>query len=178
MEKEKKGLVHLYCGEGKGKTTAAVGLGVRAAGSGMKVLFLQLMKSGASAERKVLQNIPGFTLIACPSSVLFFSRMSPEQKQAAKQQTRERVQGAFEKAAEEEYDMLIADEAIGAADLGLIPPDLLLRLIENKPRKLEVVLTGRNPGERLCQTADYISEIRKIKHPYDAGISARPGIEY
>ena len=170
------GLIHIYCGDGKGKTTAAVGLAVRAAGAGKKVVFTQFLKDGSSSEISVLQSIDNIKTIHCDTVRGFWYRMDAAQKaQAGKDYTK-----LFENAAElaREADLLIMDEIISACGHGAVREAAVLDYLRSKPDGLEVVLTGRDPSEELIDLADYVSEIRKIKHPYDRGITAREGIEF
>ena len=170
------GLIHIYCGEGKGKTTAAVGLSVRASGCGKRVVFAQFLKSRKSGERTSLALLPGVTLTEVPECVKFTFRMTEQEKLAAAELCGKQLEEAFRLA--QGADLLVLDEAVGAVAKGLLEERTLLEYLRNKPKNLEVVLTGRNPSEELCEAADYISEIRKIKHPYDKGIPARRGIEF
>lgn len=171
-----KGYIHIYCGDGKGKTTAAVGLAVRACGAGWRVVFAQFLKGPDSAERLALGKLPGITLARVPESVKFTFQMDAAEKDQAALFCAEQLKEAFELA--QNADLLILDEAFGAVSSGLLEETSLLEAIQKKPEGLELVMTGRNPGERILQTADYISEIIKRKHPFDEGVTARKGIEY
>lgn len=173
----KKGLIHIYCGDGKGKTTAAMGLTVRAAGSGMKVVLVQFMKDGASNEVKVMKGLPGVTY-ACVDKKLGFSwNMTEEEKEEAKILYQQLFCDATKMAVEQEADLLVMDEFMSAYNYGWINQRAALEFLQNKPEKLEVVLTGRDPGEELTSLADYVTEMQKIKHPFEKGIPARKGIE-
>ena len=155
--------VHIYCGDGKGKTTAAVGLAVRAAGCGRKVLITRFLKTDHSGEVAALGLIPGITVTPCEKSFGFTFRMTEEQKKEAAVYYTALLDRTLKKAAKGGYHMLVLDEIMAVMNCGLV---------------LEVVMTGREPSEELISLADYVSEIRKVKHPYDQGISAREGIEY
>ncbi len=172
-----KGLVHIYCGDGKGKTTAAAGLAIRCAGGGGRVLFYQFLKDGRSGEINVLKNIDNITVVEGYSEIKFSCNMTEEEKNAAKQHYTEKLRELKDRVSCQNYDMLVLDEACGALSLGYISKEDLLLFIKNKPVGLELVLTGRNPCESLIENADYVSEIKKIKHPFDKGISARKYIE-
>lgn len=174
----KQGLIHIYCGDGKGKTSAAIGLAVRAAGSGMKVLFTRFLKNENSAELKILDQIPEIEVIHLPKSYGFYHTLTEEEKSETKQMYGTLWQTAWERVKKGECDMLIMDEFMAADRYGLIPHKEALTFLMEKPREVEVVLTGRNPSEDLLKVADYVSEIRKVKHPFDDGIPARRGIEY
>lgn len=172
----KKRCLHIYCGDGKGKTTASVGLAVRAAGNGMKVLFCQCMKDGTSSEVAMLEKL-GITYCCCREQFGFFWNMTEEQKEKAGRAYTELFEDAVRRAREEGYDLLVVDEFMSAYNHGLINQKKALDFLVNRPEGLEVVLTGRDPGEELLGLADYVTEMRKIKHPFDEGIPARKGIE-
>lgn len=170
------GLIHIYCGDGKGKTTAATGLAVRASGAGKKVLFVQFFKNGSSSEIKPLQSLENVQTLHCVTVPGFYSRMRPEQQQQAKQD----YSALFKNAASlaKEVDLLILDEIISTCNYGVVDEADLTAFLDNKPENLEVVLTGRSPSPALTERADYITSMEKIKHPYDRGIFARKGIEF
>lgn len=171
-----KGCLHIYCGDGKGKTTAAVGLAVRAAGYGMKVLFCQCMKDGSSSEVKMLEKL-GIDYCCCREKFGFFWNMTEEQKKDAACAYTQLFLDVTKKAAEEGYEMLVIDEFMSAYEHGLIDQKKALAFLVNRPQGLEVILTGRDPGEELLELADYVTEMKKRKHPFDQGVGARRGIE-
>lgn len=170
--------VHIYCGEGKGKTTAAVGLAVRAAGCGKKILITRFLKTDHSGEVAALSLIPGISVTPCEKSFGFFFRMTEEQKTEAAVYYTELLDRTLKKAAAGTWHMLVLDEIMAVMNFGLVREETVREFIAGRPSGLEVVMTGRGPSEKLISMADYVSEIRKIKHPYDQGISAREGIEY
>lgn len=172
----KKGCLHIYCGDGKGKTTAAVGLAVRAAGHGMKVLFCQCMKDGTSSEVQMLKKL-GIDYCCCTEKFGFFWNMTEEQKGQAKCSYEELFEEAVKTAAEEDVFLLVMDELIAAYNHGLLDRERVLVFLKEKPEGLEIVLTGRDPAPELVELADYVSEIQKKKHPFDRGLPARRGIE-
>jgi cob(I)alamin adenosyltransferase len=174
IEKQ-KGLIQLYCGDGKGKTTAAMGLCIRAAGNGRKVLLFQFLKANTSGEIKVLSSIPYITILKSPDKMKFTIDMTPQEKAELTAHSIEIFETIKKMATE--YDLLILDEIVYAISGGFFPEDLLIDFLQNKPFSLEVAMTGQNPGQRLIQIADYVSEIKKIKHPYDSGVKGRKGIE-
>ena len=176
MEK-RRGLIHLYYGDGKGKTTAALGLTIRAAGSGLRIIFVQFLKSHGTGELSIIENIPNITVLRGKEGTQFSFSMSEEQKEKTKLVHNENLKKAMELAALGNCDMIVLDEAIGAYGRDLIDKQLLETFVQNKPDQLELVLTGRNPASWMINCADYASEIKKIKHPYDNGIPARNGIE-
>ena len=170
------GLIHIYCGDGKGKTTAATGLAVRAAGAGKKVVFTQFFKDGSSSEVKVLQSIGNVHVMHCKTVRGFWKRMTDEQKARASEDYTKLLADVI--AAASDADILVLDEIISACNHGTVAETAVTDFLRNKPEKLEVVLTGRNPSDALLELADYVTEMRKIKHPYDCGIAARKGIEF
>ncbi len=175
--KEELGLVHIYCGEGKGKTTAAMGLALRAIGHGLRVVIVQFLKDGQSGELMALEQFPQITIFAGKSTRAFSFHMTDEERAACKLEHDANLMNAIRLCESGSCDILILDEAVGAYQKKLLAQDLLLNFIENRPPNIEILLTGRNPDEKLCSLADYISEIKKIKHPFDRGIRARFGIE-
>lgn len=171
------GLLHIYCGDGKGKTTAALGLSIRAAGSGMKVLFLQFLKGNDSSEVKILNTIANITYLPCEKTFGFTWNMTEEEKKEVVQVCSDHLMLAINKATNEHYDLVVFDEIISAYQNNFINQDFFVDFLEHKPKTLEVVLTGRDPDQRLLQLADYVSCIEKVKHPFDQGIPSRVGIE-
>lgn len=173
----KSGMVHIYCGDGKGKTTAAMGMAVRAAGFGLDVLICQFMKDNRTSERKILEQIANISILNGLDEEKFSFQMTNEEKLDRRRFYTEQFKKAAELACTKEYDMLVLDEILYAVRAGFLDEDIIIAFLENRPDRLEVVMTGNGRFERLEQLADYISEIRKIKHPYDKGLKARKGIE-
>jgi len=171
-----KGCLHIYCGDGKGKTTASVGLAVRAEGNRMKELFCQCMKDGTSSEVEMLKKL-GITYCCCTKRFGFFWNMTDEEKKNAAHAYTELFEEVTDKAEKEAYDLLVLDEFMSAYNHGLIEQKRALDFLLRRPEHLEIVLTGRDPGEELLKLADYVTEMRKLKHPFDEGIAARKGIE-
>lgn len=170
-----KGLIHIYCGDGKGKTTAAAGLAIRAAGNGLQVLFVQFMKNGPSGELKSFERFDNIAVLRGEGSAKFAWDMNDSEKAEAQRMQEAILENAAGQAGR--YDMLVLDEVIGTCGAGFLEIQKLYDFLDHKPEKLEVVLTGRNPDGELIRRADYVSEIKKVKHPYDRGIHARKGIE-
>lgn len=171
------GLIHIYTGDGKGKTTAAVGLSVRYCGSGGSVLFSQFLKDDTSGELAILKNIPSLTFLPSGKTFGFSFRMTKEQKEQAKEHYTRYMDTVFQRIRQNDYGLLIMDEIIAADNLHFIPHSQLIDFLKNKPESLEVVLTGRNPSKDLIMLADYVSDINCVKHPFKKGIKARIGIE-
>ena len=170
------GRIHLYYGDGKGKTTAAMGLIMRAAGYGRKILVYQFLKDNSSGERAVLEALPAVTCLQGRDRVKFFSQMNSEEKAEAAHYNNKALDEIVKFCSP--FDMLLLDEALCAVTLGLLNEDKLLSFLEHKPERQEVILTGHEASDRIIQAADYATKMHKIKHPYDIGIKARPGIEY
>ncbi len=169
-------MIHLYYGSGKGKTTAACGLCVRAAGSGMKVLFVQFFKSGRSSEISVLDALDTVTTRHPPVHYGRYKQLSGEQKSEVRRVYREMMEDVMENAGG--YDMIILDEAVSVFAYGLMDREKFLAFLRSHGNRREIVLTGRAPAPELMDLADYATEMRKEKHPFDCGVAARKGIEY
>ena len=178
MKDEQKGLIHIYCGDGKGKSTAAFGLAIRCAGYGQKVLVLQFLKGWDSGELRTAERLPEIHLLRGDASNKFVFQMDGAEKDAVRQKHNEILKEALELLLEGGYRMLVLDEIMSAWELELLDRDLVLRLLHDRPENVEVVMTGRNPPDELTALADYISEIRKVRHPYDRGIGARKYVEF
>jgi cob(I)alamin adenosyltransferase len=175
---KKKGLVHIYTGDGKGKTTAAVGLAVRAFGSGLRVLFAQFLKGRESGEIKILRELePGFRVCRSGFAGKFTWQMDESEFSEAKKEQNSFLDVVIAEAFSGKWDMLILDEILVAVNVGIIDKCRVERLVKEKPEDLELVMTGRSAPESLIQMAAYVSEIRAVKHPYEKGIGARKGIE-
>ena len=171
------GLIHIYCGDGKGKTTAAVGLAVRCAGRGNKVLLVQFLKSRDSGELYSLAKLPDIEVMRAKESKKFTFQMNEEEKHALLIEHNKMFEQVLAKIKNGSYSLLILDEVIGALNAKVFEMPKLIEFLRHKPENLEVVLTGRNPAPELVEIADYVSEMRKVKHPMDKGIMAREGIE-
>ncbi|WP_320937458.1 cob(I)yrinic acid a,c-diamide adenosyltransferase [Enterocloster lavalensis] len=240
------GLVHIYCGDGKGKTTAALGLALRAAGNGVPVVIARFLKNDGSGEVGILENVPGVYLFHCERQFGFTWTMSEEQKAEAGEYFTGLFERAWEmgcKTAREDVEgagkadgcmagenwgsdsvsdgssrrdtgvcdtgasisespvsgapvsgspasapltsppceiraLLVLDEIMAAVNSGFVANERLLAALDHRPDGLEVVLTGRGPSEELLSRADYVTEMRAVKHPYEKGVGARKGVEY
>ena len=153
------GLIHIYCGDGKGKTTASMGLAVRAAGAGMRVHIVQLLKGSKTAELEILALIPNIRVTRPDRNYGYSFSMTEEE--------------ALREMKNDEIDMLVIDEFCAGYNCGLVDKALADEIILHKPEKCELVLTGRDPEQKYVDAADYVSEIRAVKHPYEKGIDAR-----
>lgn len=168
-----RGYVQVYYGDGKGKTTAAVGLAVRAVGAGLTVCFAQFMKPGTSCELEGLRSL-GVRMISGAQNKFSF-QMTPEEKA----QARLRNEAILNEALILKDDVLVLDEAMDACRLGLLDRERILALFRDKPHGLELVITGHEPDQEFLDLADYVTEAVCHKHPYrDEGVRARKGIEY
>jgi cob(I)alamin adenosyltransferase len=167
-------MIHIYTGEGKGKSTAAVGLAVRAAGRGKRVVIVQFLKGSETGELAVLKHIPNVTLLRNMRNYGFFHTASEDDRAAMCRENNANLQAALQIPC----DLLILDEVCAAYRLGAIDRTAIDTLVLNPAQNRELVLTGRDAPEHFREAADYVSEIRKVKHPFDTGIAAREGIEY
>ena len=176
MPRLEKGLVQVYTGYGKGKTSAAFGLALRAAGRGLKVYMVQFIKGGFDyGELYVVDKIPNFTLRAFGRGK-FVMKRPPEQ--ADMELAQEAMKVAEEVVRNGKYDVVILDEINVAVNLCLIDLKEVLQLIRNKPANVELVLTGRDAPTDIIEVADLVTEMKEIKHPFNRGSKARKGIEF
>lgn len=182
VNNSKQGLTQVFWGNGKGKTTAAIGTALRACGNGMSVYLIQFMKNGASS---LEQEIPGEIVSLGKFDNFKFKRFGsggwivgkPTENQITA--CRKALDFVKEILKLEEFDIIIADEILYAVQLGLLSEDEVVLLIEEKPSNKELILTGSHiPLEKVFEKANLVSEIRKIKHPYDSGVIARKGLEF
>ncbi len=170
-------MIHLYFGDGKGKTTAAVGLAVRALGQGIPVVFVQFLKSRPVGEVKLLEKL-GAIVLRGKATEGFASRMTEEEKIETKRISNHNFEKALSLCKKKSCVLLVLDEVCAAWNLGLVDRVEIEYLISNKTENMEIVLTGRNPPPVMIEKADYVTEMKKEKHPFDAGVSARRGIEF
>ena len=154
-----------------------MGLCTRAAGYGYKVLIYQFMKNNRTSERKILEQVPNITFVDGLETEKFSFCMTEEEKEERRAYYLEQFRFITEKAENEGYQVLFMDELIYTIRAGLFDEKVLVDYLKRKPEYLEIILTGQNPGQELLKLADYVSEIRKIKHPYDRGLKSRMGIE-
>ena len=177
-----KGLVQIYTGDGKGKTTAAFGLALRAAGQGNKVLIYQFLKPPSldTGERFALQlgavKIRVEALdVECDLQKSFEDKEKIAELRKAISDVLERIAQTAEKRF---YDLLILDEIVFCVSKGLAKPEDIKKIIDRKDAKVEIVMTGRGATEELTAMADLVTEMKKVKHPFDKGVKARRGIEF
>lgn len=170
-----KGKIHVYTGSGKGKTTAAIGLGIRASGANNKIIMIQFMKGRKYSELKTIDDIQNFDYIQFGRDE-FVSKENPQKIDI------DLAKKGFEYAKkiikEKKYDMLILDEINVAVDFNLIKVDEVLKIMHDKPENMELVLTGRYANTEFVKNADIVTEMLEIKHPYQNGLEARKGIDF
>jgi cob(I)alamin adenosyltransferase len=173
--REHLGLVQVYTGNAKGKTTAALGLALRAMGNGLKVAMVQFMKTPQYyGEYEISKLLPNFTLLPMGRDCLIYAGK-------AKQEDYDAAEAALRKAEEliqsRKYDLVIIDEVNVAIYMGLVKVEDVVRVVKQRPSHVEVVLTGRYAPPEIIELADLVTEMRLIKHPFDKGVQARDGIE-
>ena len=152
---------HIYYGDGKGKTTAAIGLAVRAAGSKMKVLFVQFLKTEFSGERHILSHTENVTLTFCPLELKFTFDMDDKEKAQAAKIFKGIFDNAVTTALTEKYDMVVLDEVFEAINAHMLSESEVYEFITNAPSSMEIVMTGHNPPQKFMDCADYITEFKK-----------------
>jgi cob(I)alamin adenosyltransferase len=174
----KKGFVQIYTGDGKGKTTAAIGLALRAHSRGFSVVILQFLKHQASGEISYIEeSIPQITVKRFHSQSTFVWQMNDAERAQLNDETRNGFVEAQKIAESGSCDLLILDELLGACRNGFVSVDEILSLIKRKEESIELVLTGRDAPVELIAAADLVTEMKKIKHYFDDAVPAREGIE-
>lgn len=176
-QKQDKGLVIVYTGNGKGKTTAALGLAVRAAGYNRRILLVQFGKNQPSGEIKSLKLLKSLKIIRGGKGFvgILGDKLSLEEHKKSAQDT---YQILYKELLSGKWDLVIADEIIGAIKGGLVSLKQVLLLVGDKPRDADLVLTGRFAPAQLIKAADLVTEMKEIKHPFVKGIQAKRGIDY
>lgn len=181
LRRHELGRIHVYTGQGKGKTTAAIGQAIRGLGAGLHIVMVSFLKNPGSAEFRTLgQLAPEFEyIIANREPRRFYWELSDEQKIACGQDCQAAWNKVQELIDEHKYDMVILDEIMGVIKYGIVSIESVLSLIhEAQHRNIELILTGRNVPAEIIQEADLVTEMKEIKHPLAKGIKARRGIEY
>jgi cob(I)alamin adenosyltransferase len=175
-----RGLVQVYTGNGKGKTTASIGLAMRAVGAGFRVLMVQFIKgvrkTGELETAALLY--PKFRIVPAGKGFVHLGSRSESSPADSAEAAMSALVFAWECMESGEYDVIILDEVNCALSLGLIPVNEIVRMIEMKPKDVELVLTGRGAAPRILEAADLVTEMREVKHPFRNGIAARRGIEF
>ncbi|MCL2148145.1 MAG: cob(I)yrinic acid a,c-diamide adenosyltransferase [Methanomassiliicoccaceae archaeon] len=173
--KKELGLVHVYTGNGKGKTTASLGLGFRAAGRGLEVLMIQFLKPPENyGEHVSAERFPNFTILPLGLDHMV-SKVPKERDIKVAQDT---LQRARDEIYSGKYDLVILDEVNNAMSWKLLDPAEVVGMLEGRPANIEIVLTGRGAPKEIVEYADLVTEMTLVKHPFDKGVRARKGIEY
>ncbi len=170
-------MIHLYTGDGKGKTTAAIGCAVRSEGARNNVLFVQFMKDGASGEVAALRRLEHMTVLTNPAGLGFAPGLTEDERQRITAAHNHNLKDALACARGGHVEMIVLDEICSAYALELIDRAAVDALI-SEPGAAEWVLTGRNPSPLMLERADYITEMRKLRHPFDRGAAPRSGVEF
>jgi len=174
---EKKGLIQVYTGDGKGKTTASVGQAIRAKGHKFEVCFIYFFKNLKDfpyGEVEVLKGLGIETISFVPHHPHFYKNIKAEQIREECLKALQSIKEIFQK----RYNMIILDEILIALADGFLKEREILDLLENKPESLEIILTGRGATKKIIEKANLVTEMRKIKHPFNRGVKGREGIEY
>jgi cob(I)alamin adenosyltransferase len=170
-----KGLVQVYTGNGKGKTTASLGLALRAIGRGLKVYMIQFMKGSKYGELLAAEKLESFKIVQY-GRASFVDKDKPAEIDIS--YAREALEHAEKIITSGDYDLVILDEINVALNYKLIPLEKVIALISKKPRHVELLLTGRYAPKKLVELADLVTEMLDIKHPFTEGVLAREGIDY
>lgn len=171
-------MIHIYYGDGKGKTTAAIGLAVRAAGCGKRVLICRFLKNNASGELECLKKLSGIEVMDLYSMDGFLSRMDECERSNAKACQIKLFEEVCKRIESRSYDMVVLDEALWLVSLEIVPESRVIQLLQSFSKDSELVLTGGQVSDALVEQADYVTCMKKICHPYDLGCDARYGIEF
>ena len=172
-----KRLTHLYWGYGKGKTTAVMGLALRALGTGWKVLIVQFLKESASGEVRMLEDL-GVPVFRCTHSDRFVFQMDEEEKIRTRASHEQALKQAIDMVHKEKVDMLILDEAGSACETEMLDREMLKAFVNQKPEHLELVMTAHKLEDWMYEAADYVTHMEMQKHPYNQGILARDGVDF
>lgn len=164
-------MLHIITGDGKGKTTSAIGMAVRMAGYNKKILFAQFLKGSDSGEINILKALDNVTVMRLSKNYGFLNEMTSDEKESVCKEHNKILNTALNGS----FDMIILDEAIPAMNFSVLDKKLLFSVLD---KECEIVLTGRDPDKALLERADYISETKKLRHPFDSSIPARKGVEF
>lgn len=177
VKKMRYGCIQVYYGDGKGKTTAAMGQCLRVAGYEHQILIYQFLKNNLSGERRILEVLPQVTLLKGKKEVKFSSKLTAQERAEYGIYYQKAMEDILDLARCQDYQVIFLDEILTAIHLGYVEEDTLVSLIDLCRGKKEVILTGHYLSPRIFDLADYVSHIKKEKHPFDAGLAARKGIE-
>lgn len=170
-----EGFIQVYTGDGKGKTTAALGLAMRACGRGLKVLMIQFLKGRQYGELNSASKVEGFTILQSGRDEFVHKGKASGEDIELAERGLKRARDAMKS---RDFDIVILDEVNVAVELGVIEEQEVISLMDEKPPGIELVLTGRGAPEAFISRADLVTEMKKVKHYYDRGISMREGIEW
>ena len=174
-----KGLVQVYTGNGKGKTTAAIGQGMRAYGNGLKVYMIQFLKGGPTGELKIIDELgDNFKLFRFEKQRDFVWNLNEAEKEELKLEIREGYKFILNTIKENKCDILIIDEIMGVLYNKFLTVEEVIYIIDNKPETMELILTGRDIPEEILKKSNLVTEMKCIKHYFEEGVEARKGIEY
>ena len=176
--KLEKGLIQVYTGDGKGKTTAALGQGLRSSGRGLKVCMVQFLKSGDTGELHSVEKLhPLFEIFRFEKKRGFFWTLTDQEKRELKEDIEEGFEFIKDVVTNEKCDVMIIDELLGVLGNKLLEVNDVLELLKKKPDTMEIIITGRNVPKEIIDAADLVTEMKEIKHYFRNGIPAREGIE-
>ncbi|CCC58120.1 MULTISPECIES: cob(I)yrinic acid a,c-diamide adenosyltransferase [Caloramator] len=179
MGKLTKGCIQVYTGDGKGKTTAAIGQGVRAAGNELRVYMVQFLKGSETGELKSIEKLdPYFKIFRFEKKRGFFWTLSDEEKAELKKEIEEAFEFCKKVLKNKECDVLILDEIMGVLHNKLLSVEEVVEFLKSKPEDMEIILTGRNVPKEIMEIADLVTEMKEIKHYFEKGVPARKGIEF
>ncbi|MBE6053020.1 MAG: cob(I)yrinic acid a,c-diamide adenosyltransferase [Clostridium sartagoforme] len=179
MLKLEQGLIQIYTGEGKGKTTAAIGQGIRAYGNGLKVYMLQFLKGGKTGELSTINELgDNFKIFRFEKPKDFTWNLSKEELEDLRLEIREGYNFILEVIRDNKCDVLIIDEIMAVLSNNFLKVKEVLHILDNKPKTMEIILTGRNVPKEIIEKSNLVTEMKCIKHYYEEGIPAREGIEY
>jgi len=173
----KEGLLQVYTGDGKGKTTAAFGLAFRAYGRGFKVAVVQFMKTWVTGEVQLAETLENFHIKRIDTSPKFTWEMNEAELEELRLEIRKGFEYVRNLVKENKYDLLVLDEINHIIIKEFVSKEEIIEFIDSKPNTLEIVMTGRNAPDWLMEKADLVTEMKCIKHPFEKGIPARVGIE-
>ena len=171
-------MIHVYYGDGKGKTTAAMGLALRMLAAGGRVVIVQFLKDGGSGEVRMLSSRLGVPVFACAPMGKFTWEMTNEELATVRKAHDENLVAALDEVEALGARLLVLDEVLDALAMGLVDEEAITRVLKMGASELEVVLTGRNPSEDIVSRADYLTEMKCRKHPFEQGVPSREGVEY
>lgn len=173
-----RGLIQVYTGDGKGKTTAALGQGLRSCGRGLKVCMVQFLKGGDTGELHSVEKLqPLFNIYRFEKKRGFFWQLNDQEKKELKEDIDKGVEFIKKVIKNNECDVLIIDELLGVLGNKLLEVEEVIDILKSKPETMEVIITGRNAPQRIIDMADLVTEMKEIKHYFRSGIPARDGIE-